>query len=255
MSETHFTACLNTALGELKMAQWFYEPENLFSLWGPAHLFTIAIAILCTSALFIFRTSLVPYRKPIRLTAGWTLLVSRASLDIWYIYTGQWDMRFALPLELSSIATIMCGMMLLTKSKFLFELFYFIAIGASVQAIVTPYLMFGFPQFRYMQFFLVHILLIMAPLIMISLYRFSVTFFSVIKSFVALNIIAAIVFYLDVLFNANYMFLHYKPSTASMLDVLGPYPYYLLSLEAVAFGMFIILYVPFALRKNNRVGD
>src|SRR5699024_4941958 len=128
------------------------------------------VAFLCIIALFIFRKPLVPYRRYIRLTAGWTLLISRISLDYWYISTGQWFASSSLPFELCSIASIVCAIMLLTKSKFLFEIFYFIAIGGAIQAILTPELLFVFPQYRYIQFFLDHTLLILAPLIMISLY-------------------------------------------------------------------------------------
>src|SRR5699024_316301 len=110
------------------MSEWFYNPEVHFHMWEKAHLFTIGFAFLCIIALFIFRNSLARYRRYIRLTVGWTLLISRISLDYWYISTGQWFASSSLPFELCSIASIVCAIMLLTKSEFLFEIFYFIAI-------------------------------------------------------------------------------------------------------------------------------
>jgi len=162
------------------------------------------------------------------------------------VSTEQWYATSSLALELCSIASIVCAIMLLTKSKFLFDVFYFIAIGGAIQAILTPELLFGFPQYRYMQFFLDHTLLILAPIIMIGLYRFRPTFSAVIKSFVSLNVIAAIVYLVNRLIGANYMFLMHKPTTPSIIDYLGSYPYYILSLEVVAFIIFVILYIPFA---------
>lgn len=237
------------------MSKWFYNPEVPFHMWEAAHLITIGIAVMCMLALFTFRKSLIPYRRYIRITVGWTLLVSRLSLDFWYISTGQWFVHSSLPFELCSIASIVCAIMLLAKSKFLFEIFYFIAIGGAIQAILTPELVFGFPQYRYMQFFLDHTLLILAPLILISLYGFSLTFRSVIKSFIALNIIAAIVYGINVVIDANYMFLRHKPSTASVIDFLGPYPYYILSLEIVAIIVFLMLYLPFLRKRNAKTGQ
>src|SRR5699024_2244765 len=191
-----------------------------FQMWDMTHLITIVFALTIILALFVFRKSLYPYRNTIRITVGWLLMISRLSLDIWYISTDQWSVKSSLPLELCSIASIMCAIMLLTKNKSLFEVFYFIALAGAIQAIVTPDLNFGFPQFRYIQFFLDHFLLIAAPLIMISLYNFKITHQSLIKSFMTLNGIAAIVFSINIIFSSNYMFLSHKPNSASLLDFL-----------------------------------
>lgn len=233
------------------MDKWFYNPENPFNMWETAHVITIGFALICFACVFIFQKSLKPYRRKTRLTVGWTLLISRLSLDYWYISNDQWYVSSSLPFELCSIASIMCAIMLLTKSKVLFEVFYFIAIGGAIQAILTPELLLGFPQYRFIQFFLDHTLLIMAPLIMISLYNYTITFKSLIKSFLTLNLIAVLVYIINHLINANYMFLMHKPRTASIIDYLGPYPYYILSLEAVAFMMFMILYLPFSRKKGT----
>lgn len=231
------------------MQAWLYNPDNNFQMWDVIHIATILFIILNISALFIFKNFLRTYREKIRVTIGWTLIISRLSLDIWYISTGQWSLKSSLPLELCSIASLMCGIMLLTKNKHLFEIFYFIALGGAFQAILTPDLYFGFPQFRYIQFFFDHFLLIIAPLMMIALYGFRITHKSLLKSFLALNGIAAVVYCFNMLFSANYMFLRHKPSGPSLLDFLGPYPYYIFSLELVALLIFVLLYLPF--KKNS----
>ena len=231
------------------MQQWFYNPNSNFQMWGMTHIVTIIFIIVCLFALFVFKKTLIPYRRKIRITVGWTLIISRLSLDIWYISTDQWSVKSSLPFELCSIASIMCAIMLLTKNKSLFEVFYFIALAGAFQAIVTPDLNFDFPQFRYIQFFLDHFLLIAAPLMMISLYDFKVTHRSLIKSFLTLNGIAAIVFCINHIFSSNYMFLSHKPNSASLLDFLGPYPFYLISLEFVALLIFSMLYLPFVWKK------
>lgn len=230
--------------------QWFYNPTLPFHMWDKIHLITIAIIISLLCCLYICRTNLLSYRHSIRLTVGISLLVSRLSLDIWYVTTGEWDVRFSLPLELCSIASIACAFMLLTKNRFLFEAFYFIGIAGATQAILTPDLAFGFPQYRYVQFFFDHLLLIAAPILMIWLYDYSITKWSLLKAFITINCIAACTFVLNLILDANYMFLMHKPNSASLLDMLGPYPMYLFALEIIALAIFFLLYVPFM--KQNK---
>jgi len=227
------------------MENWFYNPDTQFHMWDVSHLLTISIIVVLLILVFIFRKWLNPFRRPIRLIIGVLLILSRLSLDLWYITTDQWTAQSSLPLELCSIASLFAGVMLLTKSRFLFEVLYFIAISGAVMAIVTPDLYFGFPQYRYIQFFFDHFLLILAPLLMIWLYHYQLTWRSVIKSLLFLNGLAAVVFIINQLISANYMFLREKPSGVSLLDVLGPYPYYLLSLEFIALSLFFLLYFPF----------
>lgn len=228
------------------MNHFFYNPEIHFKMWGTSHLVVIFLSINLILVLFLFKKRLFPYRHVIRITVGSALILSRISLDFWYIQTGEWDIGVSLPLELCSIASLMCGVMLLTKSERLFEVFYFIAIGGAIQAILTPSLDYGFPQFRFFQFFIDHFLLILAPLIMIALYEYRVTIGSVLKAFITINLIAIAVFFINISIPANYMFLRHKPATPSLLDLLGDYPWYLLSLQGVTIAVFLILYVPFA---------
>jgi hypothetical integral membrane protein (TIGR02206 family) len=60
-----------------------------------------------------------------------------------------------------------------------------------------------------------------------------------------LNILLVVVGGTDYWLDANYMFLMHKPEGASLLDLLGPYPYYLAVEEVIAFVIFTIMYLPF----------
>src|SRR5699024_12436706 len=125
---------------------------------------------------------------------------------IWYVLTGTWSVQQALPIELCSIASLAVGIMLLTKNRFLFETFYFIGIAGAIQALITPDLLFGFPQFRFLQFFIDHFLLILGPFIMFWLSAYKIPFFSLIKAFLTLNLIAVIDIIHNLIINASYLF-------------------------------------------------
>jgi hypothetical integral membrane protein (TIGR02206 family) len=68
---------------------------------------------------------------------------------------------------------------------------------------------------------------------------------SVARAMLAINIYAAFVGPFDFIFKTDYMFLRTKPPTVSALDLLGPWPWYILGGEGVGLGLFLLLYLPF----------
>ncbi len=50
------------------------------------------------------------------------------------------------------------------------------------------------------------------------------------------------------LLDSNYLFIAHKPETASLMDVLPAWPWYIPFLELIGAGFCLLLYVPFALR-------
>ncbi len=198
----------------------------------------------------MFRTKLIKRKSTIRYTLAIFLLASELSLYIWYLKTGVWDPVDSLPFQLCSISLFLSIIMLLTRNLFLFEITYFLGIGGAMQAMLTPELAYDFPQYRYFHFFLAHIAIILASLYMAWFENCRPTIKSMWKAFTALNVIAVVVFFINKATGGNYMFLARKPINPSLIDFLGPYPWYILSLEIVALFMFFILYLPFIRKKN-----
>lgn len=211
-------------------------------------------------ALYLFGCSVVwlylhrhhSYMKNVRWILFATLVLSEISLILWSVGTGLWDIRFNLPLHLCTISLITSSYMLVTKSYKVFEIVYFFAIGGAFQAIITPELFYTFPHFRFFHYFIAHFAIILAVLYMVWVYHYSVTFRSAFKSFLVLNGIAFVVFFVNKITGANYMFLARKPATPSILDWLGPYPWYILSLQLIAIVIFTILTLPFYLNRFKK---
>jgi uncharacterized membrane protein YwaF len=51
----------------------------------------------------------------------------------------------------------------------------------------------------------------------------------------------------NLIFKGNYLFICWKPENGSIMDVMGPWPWYILPLGIVAIGTFYIWYSPFAI--------
>ncbi|WP_028593391.1 TIGR02206 family membrane protein [Paenibacillus assamensis] len=237
------------------MVSWFdtYDP-NTFQAFSSAHLGALLLFAVSIILLYVCRFWLRDEKrsKRTRFTLIGLLILAEVSLNIWYVAGGVYDAADTLPLELCSISLYLCVFMLLFRSRFIFSIVYFTGIGGALQALLTPALGFPFPHFRFLQFFLAHIVIILAVLYMVWVEKYRPTWKSVGLAMVFLNVLLVVVGSINYLTGGNYMFLARKPETASLLDVLGPYPWYIISLEAVAFIMFIILYAPFGISAWRR---
>ena len=224
-----------------------------FTAYSLPHI--IALFILLGLALLLYR-----YRIPLRdeSKGNWVrygllalLALSEITLNMWYVTQNRYDIADTLPLELCSISLYMSILMLLLNSRGLFQIVYFIGIGGAAQALLTPALSYGFPHYRFIEFFVAHMAIILAVLYMVWVEQYRPKLRSVFMTMLFLNVLLIVISTINKLTGGNYMFLSRKPETASLLDALGPYPWYILSLELVALAMFLLLYLPFAI--SNRI--
>ncbi|MBT4149134.1 MAG: TIGR02206 family membrane protein, partial [Candidatus Marinimicrobia bacterium] len=70
------------------------------------------------------------------------------------------------------------------------------------------------------------------------------------NSFIGLNLFLLISFIANILLDANYFWIMEKPPMSSILDYLGPWPWYILFAEFVALAHFILAYFIFILIKK-----
>ncbi|WP_410771679.1 TIGR02206 family membrane protein [Fontibacillus sp. BL9] len=232
------------------------ESESFFSsgqapdflLFSLAHLVWIGLLTAIILGLYWAR-NMIRERKGLRLAVRYgllgILLVSEVGLNAWYWAQGVWNVRHTLPFELCSITLLLSIIMLWNRSRGLYEVLFFAGIGGALQAILTPNLAYGFPHFRFFQFFIAHLAIILASLYMTWIERYRPTWKSIGKTMLFLNGLALAIGLLNYAIGANYMFLLHKPDTPSILDMLGPYPYYLLAEEGIALLLFIMMYVVF----------
>lgn len=230
-----------------------FGPSNqTLEVFSPVHITTMLV-ILVFCAAFIFLSRRLHSERDIKLTGfvlGTIIFLQQMSLYVWYTLSGMWSLQITLPLQLCDLSVFIAILVMFRRSQCLMELLYFWGLGGATQAIVTPDIgEFTFPHYVFYQFFLSHALIIIAVIYIIIAFKFRPTFKSVIRVLVITNIYGLIMLPVNHLTGGNYLFLSEKPAGGSILDFMGPWPWYLLSLEALAVVMFLLLYLPFAIKK------
>jgi len=238
----------------------FFDRQHAedFTMFSSSH--WVALSIITLSCLLLYglrfeiRTN-SRLRQSVRLLLIILLVVSEAGLQMWYISQNIWRSSSSLPFELCGITLLLSIIMLISRSRTLYSFLYFAGIGGAFIALLTPNLVYPFPHFRFLLFFIAHGSIILASLYMTWIEGYKPTWRSLLITMLGLNIVAACIWTANYFLGSNYMFLSQKPSTYSVLDYFGPYPYYLLVEELFAFTVFLAMYLIFFWlpeRRNSR---
>lgn len=231
---------------------WIGETSP-FQLFKTQHFAALFVLIFLNVLMVIFAGNIRKhpgFDRSLRYVLGASMIIQEVFLSIWRIQQGIWHVSDSLPLHMCGISLIMGSALFYTKKQWLFDITYYWSIGA-VMALLTPDITTtGFPSFRYYQFFLSHGLIVTQSVYFIVVLGFKPSKMSLKRTLVFSNIILVLVFIFNHFTGGNYFFVAHKPEAATFIDLLGPWPFYILSLEAVAAFLFTCMYLPF--RKHNK---
>jgi hypothetical integral membrane protein (TIGR02206 family) len=140
----------------------------------------------------------------------------------------------SIPLRLTDLATVAATYALWSQRRWAFVLTYYWGLTLSTQALISPVLKSpDFPNYQFLGFWAIHLLVVWAA-IYLTWGRGMRPSWRSYRFVVVVTVLWAVT---TVTFNriagTNYGFLNEKPHTASLLDVLGPWPVYLLTATAL----------------------
>lgn len=177
------------------------------------------------------------------------LWANEIAWHLWHVLTGQWTIQTMLPLHVCSLLVWTGALMLVTRNYSIYEFSFFMGIDGALQALLTPDLgIYGYPHFRFFQTYISHGLIITSATYMTVVYGFRPTWKSLLRVFIWMNIYMAFVFVVNLLIGSNYLFIAHKPPTASLLDLLPEWPWYIAWVEVIGILICLILYLPFAIQ-------
>jgi len=169
------------------------------------------------------------------------------------VIRGTWSVRYTLPLQLTDAISLTAIAALWTRRPLLVELTYFWACTAALQAVLTPDLAQNFPDPLYFTYFGYHIGAIVAGTFLVYALGIYPRAGAVARVFAATLGWAALAGTADVITGGNYMYLAWKPTHASLLRVMGPWPWYIGTGAGVALALMLIVgLVTNALRGQER---
>ncbi|HET7689845.1 MAG TPA: TIGR02206 family membrane protein [Nocardioidaceae bacterium] len=150
----------------------------------------------------------------------------------------------SLPLQLCDLAWMAAIYALWTRNPFATALVYFWGLTLTVQGIVTPSLGETFPDPRYFMFWGMHFLTVWAAVYLTFGLKVPVTWRTYRFAVVTTAVWAVTVMVINAFADTNYGYLNRKPSSASLLDVMGPWPVYVVVEVAILVGLWALMTWP-----------
>ncbi len=220
-----------------------------FVLFGPGHLAALAaIALVAFALVCLARTG----RRGIALAIRVLLASALAALAAFEIGRGAREgwltLQDVLPFHLCDAAILLAVFSLIRPRRGVVEVLYFWAASGTTLAVLSPDLLVGFPRWEFFLFFSLHGLVIASALVLVWGLGLTPRRGASRRVFLITNAYAAVIALVNLCLGTNYLYLRAKPAAATLLDLLGPWPAYILVADALALVFFVLLGLPFRAR-------
>jgi len=228
--------------------------STAFPTFGPLHLGLLAAVPAVALALAAWVRARPGAERPLRVAFAAVLAANQLAYLAYAGLHGWIDPPRGLPLELCDVALWLAVAALLhappvhageAQPSRIGELLWFVGLSGTTQALLTPDLGVAFPSYPGVKFFVGHGGTVAAALFLAFAGRLRPRPGAWWRALLALDAYAAIILAVNHLAGTNYLYLGQKPGVPTLLDRLGPWPWYLVTCEALAAALFFLLELPF----------
>jgi hypothetical integral membrane protein (TIGR02206 family) len=232
---------------------WLHE----FQAFSAHHVLVLCVSALIMGALLgVGRHWRGTPRETLwRRAWGAGIVVTQIVTITWWLLPANWDPGVSLPLHLCDLSVWVGAVALLAPSRLAACIIYFWGLGLSTQAFFTPTLQEGAAQMQYWWFWIQH-----TQIVGVGLYVVIVDGFRPrLDDLGAINLVTfgylGAMLAIDIPLDLNYGYVgQADPSTATVIQRLGPWPLRLVWMAMIVEAVFLVMWAiwPLGLRRLGR---
>jgi hypothetical integral membrane protein (TIGR02206 family) len=192
------------------------------------------------------------WRYRAAVTLGVVIVINESS---WYLQA--WDHRtFSLsanlPLHLCDVAAMVAVAALWTRRRILVELAWFWGLAGTANGIFTPDINAPFPTYSFLQYNIEHGAIVMAAVYLVIGLRVEPRPWASARVYAITFGLLVFDAFVNLLTDGNYLFIRQPPPGHNLLDLMGPWPWYVVGGAVLAALLFAILELPFRISDLSR---
>lgn len=224
-----------------------------FVIFGPDHLAVLGLVVAAASWM-IWAARVNKWPRLVRfqewlLVAMLILSWPADWISAYAVDTATWET--ILPLHLCDLASFAGAIALIWRHQLAAELAYFWAMAGTLNGLITPAIANGFPHPVFIAFFMLHGTVVVAAVYLIGGLRLWPGPGAIWRVFLASLAYLMAIATINSLLRTNFAFVCRKPDTPSLMDVMGPWPWYVLWLIPLGLVLYTIFYFPFWLARRK----
>jgi hypothetical integral membrane protein (TIGR02206 family) len=223
-----------------------------FSAYGPSHSTVLVVFAIGSAALiWIGRRQTESQARLLGRVLG-VLIMAIFSVALVYKLV-QPSIAQSVPLQLCDIAELTAAYALWSQRTWASTLVYYWGLPLSSQALITPDLNGpDFPSHSFLTFFALHLLVVWAAIYLTWGYGIRPSWRSYRFAVITTLAWGAFTLVFNTIAGTDYGFLNRKPANASLLDFLGPWPFYVLAEVVIVAAVWALMTWPWELKRRRR---
>lgn len=231
----------------------FLFQENEFKAFSLEHGLPILIIVMIGATAMYFGIKTRDRHKQKRILFILSLFPAFSMVAYIFIQliTGNFTLAEDLPIHICRFVGITAPFVIWFEKRFWLGVFYFWCLVGTSNAVITPDLIWGFPHWNYFVYFILHVFLVLLPIYYTIVMKIRITLRDLWNAFWTANVFLVFTLLVNSILGSNYMFTHHKPPVETLMDSLGPWPWYLVVLQFLALVLFFLVYLPFIFIKKK----
>ncbi len=173
-------------------------------------------------------------------------------MQILQFLPAEWNLRTSLPLQICDFAWVLAVYALWTRRRWAAAVNWLWGMTLTLMGLLTPDLASGWAEPRFWMFWGMHWLIVWSGVYLVWGLRIVPTWrdFRLAVGMTAVWAVGVMVF--NALVGTNYGYLNRKPAQASLLDVLGPWPAYVLAEVVIVAAAWALMTAAWRLAERRR---
>lgn len=230
------------------------EPIGRMTPFGTEHLSMLLLTVLASIIVVLIgrRIRGTVWESRVLTGTGWTLLSVTVLWTAWGMSPEQWNIDQSLPVQFSDVLRFITSIALLARARWAIAISYYWGLTLNVQSILTPDLnYYSLPTLEFVAYWFLHIVVFVVPIGLVWGLGHRPTWRGYGIALAAAFVWAGVAIAVNTLTGANYAYLNHAPAGPSALDLLGPWPIYILWEAVLVAVVWALMTWPWTRRRRH----